>query len=174
MDNINQVDDGLQQQAQDQAVQPPPNLLVPAFGQVPGVDQVAADAAGAAPDDDDDVVYVGEIGPDRILVYRHLPGFQGVQNPLDAEEERQNQLALERAIRARDELEDTENKDPNAPRLNNNNVVTEDDIVIIQFDPNDAGAQLPIPGPANPPGNNRRRPRSPGSPSPYPTRRMRM
>ena len=108
MDNINQVDDGLQQQAQDQAVQPPLNLLVPAFGQVPGVDQVAADAAGAAPDDDD-VVYVGEIGPDRIFVYRHLPGFQGVQNPLDAEEEHQNQLALERAIRRRDELEDTEN-----------------------------------------------------------------
>ena len=173
MDNINQVDNGLQQQAQDQAVQPPPNLLVPVIDQVPGVDQVAADAAGAAPDDDD-VVYVGEIGPDGILVYRDLPGLQGVQIHLNAEEEHRNQLVLERAIRRRDELEDTENKDPNVTRYNNNNVVTEDDIVIIQFNPDDAGAQMPIPGPFNPPGNNRRRPRSPGSPPPNPTRRMRM
>ena len=172
MNNINQVDDGLQQPPQQQGEQPPPHELDPAFGQVPEVDEVAADASGEA--SDDDVVYVGEIGPDRILVYRHLPGLQGMQIHLDAEEERQNQLVLERAIRRRDELEDTENKDPNVTRYNNNNIVTEDDIVIVQFNPEDPGAQMPIPGPSNPPGNNRRRPRSPGSPSPYPTRRMRM
>ena len=67
MNNINQVDDGLQQPPQQQGEQPPPHELDPAFGQVPEVDEVAADASGEA--SDDDVVYVGEIGPDRILVY---------------------------------------------------------------------------------------------------------
>ena len=173
MNNINQIDDGLQQPPQQPGEQPPPIELDPAFGQDPEVADVAADASGEA-SDDSDVVYVGEVGPDRILVFRQLPGLPGIQIHLDAEEERQNQLVLERAIRRRDELENTENKDPNVTRYNNNNIVTEDDIVIVQFNPEDPGAQMPTPGPSNPPGNNRRRPRSPGSPSPNPTRRMRM
>ena len=161
---IHQIDDGLQQlppQQQQQGEQPPPIELDPAFGQDPGVVNAAANTSGEV--SDDEVQYLGEAVHGGDLVFRPLPA-----------EEFRDQQVLERAIQRRDELEDTENKDPNGI-YDNNNVITEDDIVIIQLDPEDFEAIVPAPGPSNPPGNNRRRrPRSPGSPSTHPSRRMRM
>ena len=135
---------------------------------------VRADLFAQSPDEDfeEDIRQLGEALLGGDLVFQPPPGPDEIQARQDADEQIAGELELIRAIARRDELEDKENRHPNVV-YNNNNVETEDGVMIIQLNPDDFEPVEPAPGPVNPPGNNRRRPRSPGSPSPYPTRRFR-